>query len=163
MTAMRFSDLSGQKHRRHRAARGSTLLITLLLTATLSLEVIVLSVTLTRGLGEEAVLAQAHVIARQNAELAFTRSAERLRAFLASASPQEADIAFSRGGRKSWQGASLSPDCARRAPVRRHPCAGQRLAGATARIVLPAGLRKPSGENASSDAAMGITALRKTS
>ncbi|MBK8190072.1 MAG: hypothetical protein IPK79_06435 [Vampirovibrionales bacterium] len=108
MTAMRFSDLSGQKHRRHRAARGSTLLITLLLTATLSLEVIVLSVTLTRGLGEEAVLAQAHVIARQNAELAFTRSAERLRAFLASASPQEADIAFSRGGRKSWQGASLS-------------------------------------------------------
>lgn len=95
-----------------RAARGSTLLLTLLLTALLSMEILSLGAVLSRGLSSEGQLAGDHVRARTQADWALSRSETRLRAFLNTHAPAEAEQVFARAGRLALYPRAAAPQSA---------------------------------------------------
>jgi hypothetical protein len=91
--------------------RGMALLLTLITIMLLSLEVAIISVVATRGMGEEATLFTRYMAVRRGAETALTRLNTKMADYLnGQGTPNQADTWFAEGGGGSIDSQSLTLD-----------------------------------------------------
>jgi Tfp pilus assembly PilM family ATPase len=104
---MRLQEL-GQMVFKAERYRGSVIMLVLIVLTMTMLEIAMLSLILTRSLGDKGVLLTQDQVARRGTETALTRISNSLSAYLAASGTTNVDTAFAAGGSNDIENVALT-------------------------------------------------------